>query len=235
MSRRLVMLVAVAVALMLGLSAVAVASAPKMMSFAYSGKNADAGYSEGDWESGGAFSGAWVWGGEGKQVSNNTGEKNGVTRIQSGSFNCESYVPASGGNPETYRILFVDAPGTFTCDKDLDSASLKLVAAAGEEMIWYDVMPWEAEVMPNETNPVTANVDAVWDGQGPLWNESYASKTRTDGFMGMDRSKSLRRDATAVVKAIGVDGTVYFDGEFLMGGIYDTKGLGHFKGEYPMP
>ncbi|MBU2602232.1 MAG: hypothetical protein KKA32_08705 [Actinobacteria bacterium] len=237
MSRRITLLVAALLAL--ALMAPAIAHAADTTTYSFSGRNADAG----TWVEfrNGGYEGLWIWGGTLNSKTVGSTAKPERVRGTFGFFYKEKYLPATATRRETYRLMTVqEAPATFTADNKLMSARLSFQTPA-QIAVWYDEMPWEGEPVPGSPDEwvspepdrvfetmVTVNVD--WTGLGPLSRSSFMSKTRTDGFFYIDRSNYQNRQATAVGSIVGTDGTVYFDGSFDYGALYNSKSSGHMKG-----
>lgn len=204
--------------------------------YGFSGKNADAWYSSGNEM---AQDAAWMsvgaWGGD--TISRQTGTESPV-RIRSkfGMTWVDKFTPKKGSQPAKLVSVYLFAdPAMFSANRDLTSAALDFVGM-GEVQVWTGQMPWDdpnGYVEPDVVTPITASVKVGWAGTGPLWKESYSSKTRTDGLLSIDRSNSTRRAANATGSIVGSDGTVYFSGTFSDASIYDTRGTGHIKGVWP--
>lgn len=231
MSRRI--LVSLLATLMLALCLPAIAGATPV-TYQFTGRNADA-YSFAGEVEGGPYEFVSLWGGN--TTSMQTGlERPERFREKFGMFWREAYTPATDSQPEAYRMLMLSGPAALTFDRALTSAKLDMVAE-GTVAVWYGEMPWEGTeeemVAPDEESTVTVSAVGSWTGSGPLWRESYHSKTSTDGFFSIDRNSSTRRDATCEALIVDSAGNVWFQGGFDTASIYDSKGVGHMKGEWP--
>lgn len=238
MRRRLSIILAtlLAVALLVPSAAMAAGST----NYSFSGTNADAwSLTEG---ADGSYSSFSLWGGNLTNKSTEGVKKPIQIKGEYGFIMWDEYTPASDSAPETYRASFcMEAPAEFDANRLLTRASLSFSAPI-EAAVWYDEMPWEGEELidgeylspePDESTTTLVTVSATWNGIGSLWREDFSFKSRTDDFFSVDRSKSIRRAAAAHVTVVDADGLVCLDTDIDDASIYDSKSVGHMKGNWP--